>query len=78
MKLYAKHQLVITVVVVSIAASIVTGVVTFNFSKKRETISATQVEAKHEVEEDASQIKLYSGGINELQISIVIESSLSS
>lgn len=63
MKLYAKHQLVITVVVVSIAASIVTGVVTFNFSKKRETISATQVEAKHEVEEDASQIKLYSGAV---------------
>lgn len=63
MKLYAKHQLVITVVVVSIAASIVTGVVTFNFSKKRETISATQVEAKQEVEEDASQIKLYSGAV---------------
>ena len=44
MKLYAKHQLVLTVVVVSILASVVTGIATSSYFKGRSAVEPAQVE----------------------------------
>ena len=56
MKLYAKHQLVLTVVVVSILASVVTGIATSSYFKGKEaSLPTTKTEVESQQQSASTQ-----------------------